>query len=263
MGLGRLGATAAELAAELAATATDNAGKAAAAARAYQLNPNEHNRNVASTAWETAQKSSAAAAATATKSSYDPGAYKGTAVVMPGYGGQCAVAGSNRDASGNRINIAVAMPGGNVKVFATEAEFQAACYGGQPSYAPAPSPPYPSYQYQQPQPINIQVGTGGVDYSRYFTDLQRQQAQLIKTLTVVPSLPGTTVTPAQQTLIYTSGPDGGPSYPPAAFMAPGTVPADVKTVAEEKPGTPWWIFALIGVGAMYALGGKGKKGKKV
>lgn len=185
--------------------------------------------------------------------------YAGQAVVMPGYAGMCAVFGSSQDASGNRINIAVAMPAGNVKVFATEAEFQAACGYAQP----APSAPYPSYQYQQPQPINIQVGTGGVDYSRYFTDLQRQQAQLIKTLTVVPSLPGTTVTPAQQTLVYTAGPDGGAAYPPAAFMAPGTVPADVKTVAEEKPGTPWWIFALIGVGAMYALGGKGKKGKKV
>ncbi len=191
----------------------------------------------------------------------------GTPVVMPGYAGQCSVFGYSKDASGNRINLQVAMPGGEQRTFATEADFQAACAGAgatpPPSYA---SPSYASYQPPAPQNINISVpaASGGADNS-YLTALalrSQQQDDLIRQLALQNRRPsggstGSTTAPVQPSTYwqYTpASPGGGVDYAPAAV----TQPEPIVAGAPDKPATPWWIWAVLGAGAILVLSKKGK-----
>lgn len=190
-------------------------------------------------------------------------------VSMPGYGGQCAVVGYNKDAQGNRINIIVAMPGGAQRTFATESDFQAACVGAvsagsyaqvaQPSYAPPAYVPGPTpVMQQQPQNININIpassggGTDSALWDAYFRSM---------------SQPPVTQSPAVQspsTWQYImpaggSGVDVAPSGPTVVSPADMQAQEGTPAAAPAPSANSGLIWAIIGGGLIFALAGKGKK----
>lgn len=188
----------------------------------------------------------------------------GAPVVLPGFGGQCSVFGYQKDAAGNRINLQVAMPGGYQRTFATEAEFQAACGGGAPMQQAAPvyAQPVPSQAININLPASAapQVQDSGLTTALMY-EMARRNAEYEEMLrrqreTGGP-LPVSQPQQAQQaaTTWLTSASQQGTGITEGMTLSAEPPAGDAPPQAQ--PPQSWWLWVLMGIGAVYSMKGKG------